>query len=485
MMFKKMFLCLISVLTILLMTSCAAAPDAGGMNNAPAFDAEVGNEEYNEIKENNFVDAAKTPLSSFSLDSSTYSYPNLRRLINEGSVINKDAVVIEHMLNYFHYDYVNETEEALNTTLELATCPWNSDHYLASIAVKAKDYELEEKANNFVFLIDTSGSMSSDNKLGLFQQSFNLLMSELGQNDTISIVTYASGVKVLIDGMNGSEKGKLLDTVLNLRASGSTNGSGGIQTAYELATKNFIEGGNNRVLLATDGDFNVGLTGDQLKNFIAEKRESGVYLSVFGYGIGNTKHNTMENLAQNGNGNAYYIDSLLEAKKVFVSELGGTMQTVAKDCKAQVEFNPAAVKSYRLLGYENKQLTEDEFEDSQTDAGEIGASHTTIAMYEIIPNENFLNSEFIYKAILRYKEPLTLEAKEVVNELKTPVVHNENDFQFASCVIEFALLLRDSEFKGNANYDNLLSRLNQLTLSDYFEQEFKQLVQIVKNKNAQ
>lgn len=480
-MFKKVFLVLMATLAILTMTSCAMAPD-GGMMDAEISNG-LANEEYNDIKENNFIDASKTPLSSFSLDSSTYAYSNIRRLINEGSYIDPDAVVIEQMLNYFSYDYVNNTENALNSTLELATCPWNTSHYLASIAVKAKDYDLVDQANNFVFLIDVSGSMSSDNKLGLFQQSFNLLMNELGQNDTISIVTYASGVNVLMNGVNGSEKGKILDAVMSLTASGGTNGSGGIQKAYELANQYYKQDGNNRVLLVTDGDFNIGLTGTRLTDFISEKRDLGIYLSIFGYGMGNTKHNVMEDLATNGNGNYYYIDSLLEAKKVFVNELGGTMLTVAKDCKAQVEFNPEAVSKYRLLGYENKQLTEDEFEDDETDAGEIGAGHTTIAMYEIVPTENFLNTDFVFKSILRYKDVDTSASIEVTNALNEIKMVSENDYQFASCVVEFALLLRDSEYKGNASYESILSRLNQLTLSDYFKQEFKQLVQAVSNKN--
>jgi Ca-activated chloride channel family protein len=309
-------------------------------------------------------------------------------------------------------------------------------------------------------------------------------MDNIGENDTVSIVTYASGVRVVADGVNGSNKEELVEAVMELEAYGSTNGSGGIHKAYRLAEKYFIENGNNRVLLATDGDFNVGVTTEgELERLISHKRKSGVYLSVFGFGMGNTKHNKMETLASNGNGNAYYIDNLLEAKKVFVEELGGVLNTVANDTKIQIEFNSQAVKEYRLLGYENKLLTEEEFNNSETDAGEIGSGHTTIAMYEIVPTKKFLASDYIFKSILRYKDSKTMEQIEEIKEINNIGLVSENDYIFASCVVEFGLLLRNSSYKGNASYNNLFERLNLTNvINDYYKEEFKELVTIMSDK---
>lgn len=433
-------------------------------------------EEYKEIVEGGFMSPATKPLSSFSLDSSSYAYSNLRRLIKNNYKINKDAVNIEQMLNYFTYSYKNNTDNALSSSIEIAECPWNSENHLALISVNSKDVEIIDSMNNFVFLIDTSGSMNTDNKIGLFKESFKLFMENIQEDDTVSIVTYASGVRVIADGVKGNEKMRLIELVEELNASGATNGSGGIQKAYELAEKHFISGGNNRVLIATDGDFNVGIKSqNELNEFISNKRQLGVYLSVFGYGMGNTKHNIMETLATNGNGNAYYIDSILEAKKVFVSELGSVLNTVAKDSKIQVEFNPNVVEKYRLVGYENKRLTDDQFEDSNTDAGEIGASHTTIAMYEICLKEN-VNNEFILKTKLRYKdvEKNDLEV-EVINEINDLTIPS-NDFIFATCVVEFGLILRDSQFKGNSSFEHLISLLETVEFNDVYKEEFKDLV---------
>lgn len=472
---KKLFICLVLLFGVVGFSSC------GGEyvmydNFAPEMEELYNSEEYIDFIENPFIDASVTPKSVFSLDSSTYSYSNLRRLIQNGENVPSNAVNIEHMLNYFNYSYTNDTNEALSSTLELAVCPWNEEHYVASVAVKAKDFDLSDTKNNFVFLVDVSGSMDYDNKLSLFQESFKILMDQLGENDTISIVTYASGVRTIIDGVNGDNKKEIVGSVTNLTAGGSTNGSGGIQRAYQLAEKHFISDGNNRVFIATDGDFNVGISStNELEEYISSKRDRGIYLSIFGFGVGNTKHNKMETLALHGDGNAYYIDSLLEAKKVFVNELGGTLNTVAKDSKAMVEFNPSAVKKYRLLGYENKLLSEEDFENEDTDAGEIGAGHTTIAMYEIIPNEKFSTSDFVFKSILRYKDAQTFENKEVINSINKLIT--SSNLEFATCVVEFALVLRNSQYKADASYDNLISRINEIDLDgDYFKEEFKQLV---------
>lgn len=473
---RKSIIVGLCTLTLCLLPSCGGYGMYVGYYNE--VNAPVNGEEYNEIRENGFMDPSINPLSNFSLDSSSYAYSNIRRLILDGQRVEKDAVVIEQMLNYFNYSYKNETNEALSSTLELASCPWDDNHYLAAISVNAKDIELSDTKNNFVFLIDTSGSMSSANKLGLFQESFRLLANSIGENDTISIVTYANGVSVVADGVNGSRKLELVEAVDRLIAGGGTNGSGGIQTAYKIASKHFIEGGNNRILLATDGDFNIGIYNNgELNDLISSKRESGVYLSVLGYGMGNTKHNKMETLAKNGNGNAYYIDSLLEARKVFASELGSTLNTVAKDSKIQVEFNPNNVVKYRLLGYENSMLTNDQFEDENTDAGEIGAGHTTIAMYEIELKPELVN-EYILKTKLRYKEPSDDTPKEIENELSQISLIPSNDFVFAATVVEFALILRDSVYKGNSSYEHILEILNDVSLlDDEYKLEFKSIVE--------
>ena len=480
-MFKKI-LGLLSFASILLMCACSSAMDGSYYNSGVYMDDYQ--EEYNEIIERGFMDPSTNPLSSFSLDSSSYAYSNLRRLIMNNSYISKDAVVIEQMLNYFNYSYTNNTDNVLSTTLELAPSPYNSGNHLALISVNSKAIEMNDTRNNFVFLIDTSGSMSDPNKLGLFQEAFKLLVNSVDENDTISLVTYASGVRVVAEGVNGANKKSLVEMVDSLTASGSTNGSGGIQKAYELASKYFIDGGNNRVFIATDGDFNVGIRNEgDLNDFISSKRQTGVYLSVFGFGMGNTKHNKMNTLAQNGNGNAYYIDSLLEAKRVFVEELGSVLNTVAKDAKIQVEFNPEYVSKYRLIGYENKMLTEDEFNDSETDAGEIGEGHSVIAIYEVTLKSE-VASDFIFKTKLRYKDIKTNLDIEVVDEIKSVSLMSD-DFKFASAVFEFGLLLRDSNFKGEASYSHLIGILEQLDLSDdYHKQEFLELVKIAQRNTA-
>ena len=480
-MFKKI-LGLLSFASILLMCACSSAMDGSYYNSGVYMDDYQ--EEYNEIIERGFMDPSINPLSSFSLDSSSYAYSNLRRLIMNNSYISKDAVVIEQMLNYFNYSYTNNTDNVLSTTLELAPSPYNNGNHLALISVNSKAIEMNDTRNNFVFLIDTSGSMSDPNKLGLFQEAFKLLVNSVDENDTISLVTYASGVRVVAEGVNGANKKSLVEMVDSLTASGSTNGSGGIQKAYELASKYFIDGGNNRVFIATDGDFNVGIRNEgDLNDFISSKRQTGVYLSVFGFGMGNTKHNKMNTLAQNGNGNAYYIDSLLEAKRVFVEELGSVLNTVAKDAKIQVEFNPEYVSKYRLIGYENKMLTEDEFNDSETDAGEIGEGHSVIAIYEVTLKSE-VASDFIFKTKLRYKDIKTNLDIEVVDEIKSVSLMSD-DFKFASAVFEFGLLLRDSNFKGEASYSHLIGILEQLDLSDdYHKQEFLELVKIAQRNTA-
>lgn len=485
-MFKRISLFLMLGLLLVGMTSCAM--QKSDMDMGGSYYPMEDNESYLELEEKGYIDTSVNNKVNVSLDSSNAAYSNLRRLIKNGNIIYPDAVNIEQMLNYFNYSYVNDSDEQLQSFLELGDCPWNKDSKLLSVAIKAKDYEINSNVqNNFVFLLDVSGSMYSDDKLPLMINAFKILIDNLNDNDRVSIVTYAGNKKVLLDGGYGYEKTKISAIISDLEASGSTAGSEGIQTAYELASKYYIEGGNNRVFLATDGDFNVGISSiDGLEKFISQKRETGVYLSLFGFGTGNLKSSTMDTLAGAGNGNYYYIDSILEAQKVFISELGGTLITVAKDSKAQVEFNKELVTKYRVIGYENKILTDEEFENSETDAGEIGAGHTTICLIEIVLTENAVltNDEFIAKATLRYKDVTDGDLdKEVVTECKMLTLNPSTDFVFAGAVAEFGLLLRDSQYKADANYENILARVNNdLYTNDIYKKEFCELVSLMANK---
>ncbi len=462
----------------------------------------MNTEEYSAINETGFQSVATAPLSTFSADVDTASYSNLRRMIEFGYALEdipEGAVRIEELLNYFSYDYnLPKGEEPFGVTTVMSDCPWNEDAKLLQIGLKTQEIDFSEApASNLVFLLDVSGSMSDDNKLPLLQRSFGMLTDKLTEKDRVSIVTYASGDAVVLDGARGDEKEKIITALDSLVASGSTNGSAGIQTAYALAEKHFIEGGNNRIILATDGDLNVGTTSEsELKKLVTEKKESGVFLTVLGFGMGNIKDNKMETLADCGNGNYAYIDSLSEAKKVMVEEMGATLVTVAKDVKLQVEFNPAYVKGYRLLGYENRALTAEEFDDDKKDAGEIGAGHTVTALYEIIPVDSkqevaqadlkyqqdasagVKNGEWLNIKI-RYKEPDKEESKlcayPVMEEIYTK--NPSQDFYFAAAVAEFGLIVRDSAYKKDASFENVRELLAKVdTEADDYKDEFKYLV---------
>lgn len=470
---KLLILCLPFVLA-----SCSTG-SRGGNYYVPTYYEQGNSESYLELNERDFTNTSENNKANVSLDSSNAGYSNIRRLINTDKGVPIDAVNIEQMLNYFSYSYVNDTDKALKVFTEIADCPWNAENKLLSVAFKAKSIELEEtEPNNFVFLIDVSGSMYSNDKLPLLQNAFKLLIDSLNDEDRISIVTYASQDRVLLDGAYGYEKTKISAIISDLEASGSTHGSQGIQTAYQLASKYYVEGGNNRVFLATDGDFNVGLTStNELKNFISTKRQTGVYLSLFGFGSGNLQSSTMDTLAQAGNGNYYYVDSILEAQKVFVSELGGTLNTVAKDAKAQVEFNANIVEKYRLIGYENKILTNEEFENNETDAGEIGAGHTTICLIEIGLHDEYELANIV-SCTLRYKDPTSEIDQEVVETCDEITEVPSNDFIFASAVAEFGLLLRNSDYKGTASYQAIIDRINNdEILNDDYRTEFIELVE--------
>ena len=460
-------------------------------------------EEYNKIAENGYMSTAANPLSTFSIDVDTASYANVRRMIEYGMDVKPDAVRIEEFINYFSYDYPEpSTADPFSVTTELSDCPWNDEAKLLLVGLKAKDIDMSKREPlNLVFLIDVSGSMFSEDKLPLVQKSFTMLTESLGEDDRISIVTYAGEDKVVLKGASGADKDKIIEAINGLEASGSTYGEAGINRAYELAEKYFIKGGNNRVLLATDGDLNVGLsTEEELTKLIEEKRESGVFLSVLGFGTGNIKDNRMEALADKGNGNYSYIDSELEAKKVLVEEIAGTLYTVAKDVKIQVEFNPANVMGYRLVGYENRALADRDFEDDTKDAGEIGAGHTVTALYELVLNdgssytpnlkyqpqeeqpvpynENEYGSELLTVS-LRYKQPdgdnSKLLAVPVTKELYTEKM--PANMTFAAAAAEFGMVLRNSVYKGNADCGQILDMLENYNYrDDEYKNEFVYLV---------
>jgi Ca-activated chloride channel family protein len=463
-------------------------------------------EEYEKAEENGFYLTAVQPLSTFSADVDTASYSNIRRMIEDGYTldeINPDAVRAEEFINYFSYDLkLPKKGDMFGVTTEISTCPWNEKHELMMVGMRTEEIDMSKAPdNNLVFLLDVSGSMSDNDKLPLLQKSFTELVSELGENDTVSIVTYASGVNTVLDGVSGSQKDKICQAIDSLYASGGTNGEGGIQRAYQLAESNFIRGGNNRVILATDGDLNIGISEpDELEKLIEQKRESGVYLSVLGFGTGNIKDNNMERLADCGNGNYAYIDSLFEAKKVLVEEMGATLLTIAEDVKLQVEFNPATVNAYRLIGYENRMLDATDFQDDTKDAGEIGAGHTVVALYEIIPvgsqdeialkyqngngNKQKTGDSYAdeYATVsIRYKEPGKSKS-----DLVSYVVSQKNfsrnpsdDFVFASLAAEFAMILSDSPNKGDATLEGIMKTYATLDMDDEYKDEFYYLVKMM------
>lgn len=471
------------------------------------------NEEYSEWEEKGFASVMKEPLSTFAADVDTASYSNLRRLITSGYTLDEipqGAVRIEEMLNYFSYDYNDpKGKEPFGVTTQISSCPWNDDAELLMIGLKTEDIDYSHApAANLVFLLDVSGSMYSEDKLPLLQKSFGLLAENLTQKDRVSIVTYAGDDQIILEGARGNETKKIKKALDSLEAGGGTYGSKGIETAYRLAEENYIEGGNNRIILATDGDLNIGLTSEEeLEELITEKKESGIFLSVLGFGTGNIKDNKMETLADKGNGNYAYIDCLREANKVLVEEMSATLLTICKDVKFQVEFNPAVVKSYRLLGYENRALAKEDFNDDTKDAGEIGAGHSVTALYEIILKEplsdmskkdveelkyskqykeemgtmslSSASDEEWLTISIRYKKPAEDDSK----LLEYPVGYEcytntpTDDFVFAAAVAEFGLLASHSEYPEDASVKHVEKALKSIGLSDEYKEEFLGLVQ--------
>jgi Ca-activated chloride channel homolog len=446
------------------------------------------NESYAKVKENTFITSKQEALSTFSIDVDKASYSNVRRFINAGQLPPKEAVRTEELINYFPYQYKeNNTQHPVSIQTELTEAPWQSQHYIAKIAMNAKKLDASKAPdNNLVFLIDVSGSMSDANKLPLVQSSLNMMLDELRLNDKIAIVVYAGAAGLVLPPTTIKDKQKIKDALNNLSAGGSTAGGAGIELAYKTAKDNFIKEGNNRVILCTDGDFNVGFSADKsLESLIEEKRKDGVYLTVLGYGMGNYKDSKMEILADKGNGNYAYIDNIQEAKKTLVNEMLGTLYTVAKDVKIQIEFNPALVQAYRLIGYENRMLAKEDFNNDLKDAGEVGAGHQVTAIYEIIPvgvqsnyvgsvdklkytNENkkieanaySTNSNELLNVKCRYKLPESnsstkFEAPILVSS-KTSLGNASEDTKFATALAAWSMLLRNSDYKGNLNYKTVI-----------------------------
>lgn len=431
--------------------------------------------EYDYQEEHRFVSTKDSPLSTFAADCDTASYSNIRSYIEEGTLPPAGAVRVEEMINYFDYDYVSDPEAGKKFAVytEYADCPWNKDTKLMMVGLNTAAIDMsEKKASNLVFLIDTSGSMYEENKLPLAQKAFKMLAENLDENDRISIVTYAGSDTIVLNGVAGSEAYTICEALDSLKASGSTNGSAGLITAYEIAEQQFIKDGNNRVILATDGDLNVGLTSESdLIGLITEEKDSGIFLSVLGFGSDNLKDNKLEALADHGNGNYSYLDSVYEAKKVLVDEMGGTLYTVAKDVKLQIEFNLEQVKGYRQIGYENRALSAEDFADDTVDGGEIGAGHVVTALYEVVPVDSKFDvpeaetkytskkqstdySGELATVNIRYKEPdgdkSTLET--AVIKAESGQKEMSHDLSFASAVAVYGMLLTDSTYKGTATY---------------------------------
>ena len=460
-------------------------------------------DEFGTAVESPFMDVRTSPLSTFSASVNTASYSIMRRQINSGR--EPEGLRIEELINYFDFDYTAPapgSEHPFSIITEIAECPWAPGHLLAKIAVQGVRLEhTEEIANNIVFLIDVSGSMNQPDRLPLVIESMSLLIDQLGGNDRISIVTYAGKEQVLADSIPGSNHSELKSIIRNLSAGGSTAGAQALRQAYSLASKNFIEGGNNRIILATDGDFNVGESSvADLTRLVETERDRGIFISVLGYGMGNLKDNMMESIANNGNGNYAYIDTLQEAKKVLVDEFDSTLFTIAKDVKFQVEFNPETISSYRLIGYDTRRLNNEDFNDDTKDAGEIGSGHSVTVLYELIPagmisedsEEDLVDPLRYSEAVstgsddfmtvkVRYKAPTGDESMLVEHIIGASAVKKgvSDSFIFASAIAEFGLIVTDSNYRGNSSVSNVLSRANKSIGEDSFglRAEFLDLVE--------
>ncbi|MGU3376474.1 YfbK domain-containing protein [Chryseobacterium sp. M5A1_1a] len=464
-------------------------------------------EEYAELVENPFELTKNEPLSTFSIDVDNASYSNVRRIISYGEKVDKDAVRIEEMINYFKYDYPQpEKSQPFSINTEYSNTPWNQNHKLLKIGLQGKNIPMNNlPPSNIIFLIDVSGSMNSENKLPLLKSSLKILLNQLRPEDKVGIVVYAGSAGMVLSPTSAKEKSTIIKALDDLEAGGSTAGGAGIELAYKLAQENFIKGGNNRVVLATDGDFNVGESSTKdLESLIEEKRKTGIFLTCLGYGMGNYKDNKMETLADKGNGNYAYIDNIQEANKFLGREFAGSIYTIAKDVKIQIEFNPKFVQSYRLIGYENRKLRNEDFVNDKIDAGEMGSGHTVTALYEIIPTG--LKSEFIPKETklkysntsstknvgdelatvkFRYKKPDQDQSREIIKVIKKENVTVKNaspDFKFASSVAWFGLVLRDSKLIKNKDLSTIenLARESKSTDEEGYRAEFIRLIETYK-----
>ncbi len=479
-------------------------PEAGAVMEEEGMLLEEHNtEEYSAVTDNRFLSVKNHPLSTFAADVDTASYANMRRYVNSGELPPADAIRIEELVNYFHYDYpLPEEDRPFSCSTEVVPCPWNEDTLLMRIGVAAEPIPAEElPPQNLIFLIDVSGSMDGPDRLDLVKRAFLLFCEQLKEGDTVSIVTYASSDQIVLEGAGANERDMIMYAVETLFAGGSTNGSAGIETAYELAEKYRTPEGNNRIILATDGDLNLGVTSEgDLKRLVEEKRDTGIFLSVMGFGSGNLKDNKLETLADNGNGNYTYIDSIVQARKALVEEMGATLHTVAKDVKLQVEFNPRTLKGYRLIGYENRLMAAEDFADDTKDGGELGAGHQVTALYELVPLDSPMemdeadlryqeepdvsDSEDFCTVSIRYKEPSGSESTQFDVPVTGQVSESPSPSTFlASLVAQTGMLLRDSPYSGTSDYDGILEQLEQLDeeIKSPYTDELEDLVRRMKH----
>ncbi|NOQ25666.1 MAG: DUF3520 domain-containing protein [Bacteroidales bacterium] len=461
-------------------------------------------EGYSAIHENGYKEAIKTPLSTFSIDVDAASYSNMRRFLNNGQKPPMDAIRIEEMINYFNYDYPQpDNGHPFAIIQELANCPWNNENMLLHIGLQGEKIAMDNlPASNIVFLIDVSGSMSSPDKLPLLKKAFKMLVSQLRKEDRVAIVVYAGNSGLVLPSTSGTQKQTIINSLEKLQSGGSTAGAAGLKLAYKVAAENFIEDGNNRIILATDGDFNVGQSSNaEMERLIEKERERGTFISVLGFGTGNYMDDKMETIADKGNGNYAYIDNIMEAKKVLVNEFGGTLFTIAKDVKIQIEFNPQIVESYRLIGYENRLLNDEDFEDDKKDAGELGSGHTVTALYEIkLANTGSLKkNDLKYQTAklntlakegdelatvkFRYKKPKG--TKSILLEEIIPYTNNyandmSDNFRFSAAVAGFGMLLRNSEYKGNTTHKSIIDLATNAKGKDQegYRSEFIQLIKL-------
>ncbi len=465
------------------------------------YNSNFNTEEYAQIVPNEFLSAKDNPLSTFSIDVDTASYSLVRRFIEREQLPPAGAVRIEELINYFSYEYPQpKGDRSFSVTIKGGDCPWKKGHKLIMIGLKGKVPPKEDlPESNLVFLIDVSGSMDTPKKLPLLKKALKKMVMQLSEKERVAIVVYAGSAGLVLDSTPGSQKSKILLAIDNLSAGGSTNGAGGIRLAYQVAEENFIKGGNNRIILATDGDFNVGVTNQsELVRLIEKERKKGIFLTVLGFGMGNYKDATMEKLADKGNGNYYYIDSMKEAYKVLVKELGSTLYTIAKDVKIQVEFNPAKVKAYRLIGYENRLLSKEDFNDDTKDAGELGAGHTVTALYEIIPADSeeeirkaddlkyqkieLVKSNELMTVKLRYKRPDEDTSELIVRAVTEEMLDKapDKDFKFAAAVAEFGMILRRDPYKEDSSYEQVIKLAEEGAKGSKYEQERREFIELVK-----